>query len=375
MDKRGNEAFWVEAKKHWRIKVTRDGAAKEFTSAKKGKKGKIEAERKADAWIEDNVKENARVAKVAEKYLENVKQLTGTSNYKKAECVCRLYLLPAIGKKKIGDICDQDIQDVINGASLAGAKGRPLSQKTLSNIRGVAVNLIRFAERNKYLPYASHEIAIPKGAAKAEVKILQAEPLKTLFNDAMTELRGKPVSDWYIYFYRFCVVTGLRVGEAIGLKFSDIVDGHAVVSRSVNAYREVTAGKNANAKRILPLPEVASKILAEQSAQLAAHGLEPEYIFCAQSGEVSKEQSVYKRFQKYLAVHGIEPMRMYNLRHTFVSMMRGTVSSEELKPIVGHSAMFDTFGTYGTNVEFLRLKTAGKINDFFGTFIGQQTRA
>jgi hypothetical protein len=65
MDKRGNEAFWVEAKKHWRIKVTRDGAAKEFTSAKKGKKGKIEAERKAGAWTQGNTQENAMEKKAA----------------------------------------------------------------------------------------------------------------------------------------------------------------------------------------------------------------------------------------------------------------------------------------------------------------------
>jgi hypothetical protein len=41
MDKRGNEAFWVEAKRHWRIKAARGGAAKEFLSARKGKKEKL----------------------------------------------------------------------------------------------------------------------------------------------------------------------------------------------------------------------------------------------------------------------------------------------------------------------------------------------
>ena len=44
---RTNEAAWSESGNRWRISVQRDGERKTFYSSKAGKKGKLEAERKA----------------------------------------------------------------------------------------------------------------------------------------------------------------------------------------------------------------------------------------------------------------------------------------------------------------------------------------
>ena len=49
---RTNEAAWNELQGRWCIRVQSDGVRKAFYSSKPGKKGKIEAERKADEWLE-----------------------------------------------------------------------------------------------------------------------------------------------------------------------------------------------------------------------------------------------------------------------------------------------------------------------------------
>jgi len=46
------EAVWIEARSRWQINVQRDGKRKTFTSSTPGRKGKHEAEGKADDWLE-----------------------------------------------------------------------------------------------------------------------------------------------------------------------------------------------------------------------------------------------------------------------------------------------------------------------------------
>ena len=57
---RTNEAAWLEKSGRWSIKVQRDGERKQFTSSKPGRKGKLEAERKADEWLEKGTVKEAR---------------------------------------------------------------------------------------------------------------------------------------------------------------------------------------------------------------------------------------------------------------------------------------------------------------------------
>lgn len=54
MPERKNEASWIESRQRWQIKVQQDGVRKTFTSVLPGKKGKADAERQADRWLEDS---------------------------------------------------------------------------------------------------------------------------------------------------------------------------------------------------------------------------------------------------------------------------------------------------------------------------------
>lgn len=52
MATRKNEASWIESRGRWQINVQSDGERRTFSSSIAGKKGKIAAEKKADAWLE-----------------------------------------------------------------------------------------------------------------------------------------------------------------------------------------------------------------------------------------------------------------------------------------------------------------------------------
>lgn len=55
MGRRTNTAVWLPNQNRWQIKVQKDGVRKTFTSAKPGRTGQREANRKADAWLDEGI--------------------------------------------------------------------------------------------------------------------------------------------------------------------------------------------------------------------------------------------------------------------------------------------------------------------------------
>ena len=97
-----SEAYWVERYHRWQVNVQRDGKRKTFTSTLTGRKGKLEAERKADRWLEDPTSaETIQVGRLLDQYEE---YLQGTKSAGHASQYCsfiRLYIRPVIGLIRI----------------------------------------------------------------------------------------------------------------------------------------------------------------------------------------------------------------------------------------------------------------------------------
>ena len=73
MKKRTNTAFWVEKEKRWCIAVQKNGTRKRFYSSTPGRTGQREANAKADAWLDDSIRDGKK--KVSALYSEWVEEL------------------------------------------------------------------------------------------------------------------------------------------------------------------------------------------------------------------------------------------------------------------------------------------------------------
>ena len=60
MKKRTNTAFWVEKEKRWCIAVQKNGTRKRFYSSTPGRTGQREANAKADAWLDDSIRDGRK---------------------------------------------------------------------------------------------------------------------------------------------------------------------------------------------------------------------------------------------------------------------------------------------------------------------------
>ena len=362
MGQRTNTAVWLPNQQRWQIKVQKNGVRKTFTSAKPGRTGQREANRKADAWLDEGIASTTkRCADVWAEFMVSVKATAGSSYIDQVEKFGRNYILPVIGACRIGDLNAGMLQDVLDRSYKEGcmnpnskrqSRGN-LSKKTLQGIRGVEVAFVNWARQHKYtaLRPEDENLTVPKGARNKGKKILQPDALRVLLSTDTRVLRGKVVHDDCIHAYRLAVMTGLRPGELLGLRVGD-VDGHRLhLARAINRMNEETTGKNENALRTVVLHPLA---VAELRAQLQQRAFEEERplrhddpVFL-----LPNEQSLYNYWQFYQRCNGIDPpISLYELRHTFVSMIEDTVSPAQLRRMVGHSKSMDTYGWYSHAVE------------------------
>ena len=374
MGMRTNTAVWLPNQNRWQIKVQKDGVRRTFTSMKPGRTGQREANRKADAWLDEGISSTAkRCADVWAEYMISVKATGGSSYIEQVEKFGENYILPVIGARRIGDLNTGMLQDVLNRAYKEGclnpdSKRRSrgnLSRKTLQGIRGVEVAFVKWARQHKYtaLRPEDEDLTVPKGARLKGRKILQPDSLRVLLSTDSRVVRGKVEPDENVHAYRLAVMTGLRPGELLGLRVGDIEGGKLHLSRAINRQNEETSGKNENAIRTVVLHPLAA---AELRAQLQQRTLEEERplrdddpVFLLRN-----QQSLYNYWQTYQRSNGIDPpVSLYELRHTFVSMIEDAVPPAQLRRMVGHSKNMDTYGWYSHAVTGRDNATALAVSD------------
>jgi integrase len=359
--RRINTAKWLEKQNRWQIKVQKDNIRKTFTSSKPGREGQREAHRKADAWLDLNIiSPKKKVKQTADEYIAQLKLTTSKSNYSQADYYFRIYINPKIGDVRVENITEQQLQAIINEAY-----AKKLSLKTLKGLRACIQSWLKFCRKSKYTTLFVEELKIPKNAPVGEKRILQPDDVKLLFASDKVMYKQKEITDLYTYAYRFQVAMGLRPGELVGLKSSDILDGTTLyIQRAFNIFDEETTGKNFNAKRYIELTEVAKKTLNEHFNMLADENIESDYIFPDRFGERLRQQTYYKRWTSFAKHNKITAITPYEMRHSFVSIVK-TLPEGLLKSVVGHAKNMDTFGVYSHEVKGDRTYTAKMINDIF----------
>lgn len=333
MGKRTNTAVWMGKQNRWQIKVQKDGERKTFTSSKPGRVGQREANAKADAWLDEGITDtSARISALYESWFEQLQITTSRSNWYPVQTRWKNHILPAIGNRKISAINEQMLQDAINAAY---AKG--LSKKYLTSMCADMRAFFKYCRKRKVTSFIPEDLKPPAGARSKGKNILQPSDLIKLFNSDNTFLRGKECFDEYVNAYRFEILTGMRPGEIIGLCWSDIKGRTVFVKRAINRFGEETQGKNENAVRSFKMSDMAYRAIQDQRALTGGQGS----VF-----NIVSTAGYYGRWKKYCAHNEITPISLYEMRHTFVSIVKN-LPAGQVKPIVGHSEDMDTFGIYG----------------------------
>ena len=160
--------------------------------------------------------------------------------------------------------------------------------------------------------------------------------------------------------------TGLRRGELLGLKWSDIdlEKGDLRVQRQIGRIDGKIIEmplKTKNAYRTLPLSVDAIDVLKMQKCKIG----NSEWVFPSPTGGPMSPDSVLHMLHRVLKRAGLPKVRFHDLRHTFATLaLQNGVDIKTVSGMLGHfSAGFtlDTYAHVTTSAKREAAKTMGSI--------------
>ena len=153
--------------------------------------------------------------------------------------------------------------------------------------------------------------------------------------------------------------TGMRRGEELGLKWSDIEldTGRVTIRRTlsyVGTVPTLTEPKTASSRRLVTVPaETVAALKAQRVGQaevrlIMGGGYSDEgFVFAGAAGDPLKPATVSRAFGRLVARLGLPKLTVHGLRHTWVTVALGSgVPAKVASEVLGHSSIAITMDTY-----------------------------
>ena len=230
------------------------------------------------------------------------------------------WILPNLGDRPLSEVSNAAVRDLVEKMVLAG-----LSPKTIVNytlvVKLVVASAVDAEGEQIYPRKWNHDfigLPIVDQNKQHRPSVTQAE---------LGEILISTSKRWAVLF-ALLAGTGLRIGEALGLKAADLSDECSVlhVQRSIWGGQE-QAPKTPSAIRVVDIPNPLAQLLREYIAD------KPGYLFAAKSGRPLQQRNVHRALHatgKKVGLHAFRRFRAETLR-------RARVPEDLIKLWLGHS--------------------------------------
>jgi integrase len=278
-----------------------------------------------DRWLQDSVR-------------GSVKDVT----YQSYERLVRIHIKPAIGRQKL---------DKLSPAHLQGLYRKRLddgySPRTVQYIHVVLHRALKQALRWGMVPRNVAEAVDPPRVHREEVAPLSPEQVKTLLKTATVS------GDRLTALYVLAVHTGLRQGELLGLKWTDIDNGTLHVNRTLSN-GVLTAPKTKSSRRSIKLSQTAlsalsahRKLQLEERLRAGSEWTENGLVFPSSLGNPLSRHNLTRSWKRLLKRAGLPDTRFHNLRHTCATLLlKAGQHPKTVQALLGHANISITLDTY-----------------------------
>lgn len=291
------------------------------------------------------------LADFAVKYLEMKKTVLSPTTYPFYEMIINTELIPKFGHMKLQEIKTYHVQEFINYLATEKPRGDGASggigATTVRRYTTVFRSMLSPAYQLEYTENdvgASRRIVFPKDDP-TEIEVYSQDEV----NEILQALKDEPTNIRALV--EIAIFTGMRRGEIVGLKWSDIdfENQKVFVRRSIykpkNGKAQEKLPKTKGSIRTISIPECLCKTLLEyrmhQDRHISFMGdawKNLDYVFTEEDGYVMNPQTPTKQFSKFLKRYDIRHLKFHGLRHTSATLLLAngcdikTVSSR-----LGHS--------------------------------------
>lgn len=244
------------------------------------------------------------------------------------------YLIPLLGHHRLDRLTSEDIEDawetlLEHGNPLLGDKARPLSGTTVHNVHVTLRRALRVAMQKKKL---AANPASPDAMDAPPKSDAEVEPLSTVEWQAVRDTAAG--LDWNGARWTVALALGLRQGESLGLRWTDVDLDAGTLAVRQTIYRLPKQGlvfgkpksKRSNRDMVMPGPLVA-QLKAHRKAQTEArllagdHWTDSGLVFTYRDGRPIDPRQDRVHWAALLDAAGVEHTRLHNARHTAATML------------------------------------------------------
>lgn len=303
------------------------------------------------------------------------------------------FVAPSFGRKRISTLLKSDVKRFYNTLS----EERGLAVSTVDNIHTVLHQILDMAVDDMYIRRNPSDDVMREFKKAVELRSTKRRALTKQEQDLFLDyLRRTPqYQHWYPVF-AILVGTGLRVGEAVGLRWCDIDLEHQIidVNHTLVYYRHAVNGcycnihtpKTVNGIRQVPMLGFVKEAFLEENQRQKASGIcceatidgYTDFIFVNRFGQPQHQGTLNKALRRIIRDCNDEIMQKnkknslflphfscHSLRHTFTTRMcEAGLNIKVIQDVLGHADVSTTLNIYADATKRMKTSAFASFEDF-----------
>jgi integrase len=277
------------------------------------------------------------------------------------ESIVRIRVVPHIGRIDLTRCSALDVQALYAVLTTSG-----LSARSVRHTHNTLHKAFAQAMRWGLIARNPCDGATPPRPVRTEMHVLTGAQSSAL----LTATRAHPMHALYV----LALTTGMRQGELLGLRWSDLnMDaGRLMVQRALQRQRSglvFTSPKTSRSRRTIMLGDAALTALRQHrtrqnEARLASpHWHDDDLVFANDTGGPLDPSWQTHVFKTALSDAGLPAIRFHDLRHTAATLLLAAgVSPKVIADMLGHTTITITLDTYSAYVPAMHMQAAATMD-------------
>lgn len=291
---------------------------------------------------------NIKLSEFCTMYLDIKKDILAPRTYEYYKGIIESLIVSLLGHIKVTELKPAHIQQFIQYIQKEKPDTSPATiKKKLAVLQSVLSQAVKL-DIIQMNPADAERLTLPKTVApKVEIFTKQEAA------EMLSRLENEPLQ--FQVLVQLAIMTGCRLGELIGLKFSDIdyMTNKIIIERS--AYKckgqptSIKPPKDYEVRTITVNDyciELIRLLKAEKCRQALTLGTawhDENWLFTQWNGEIMNPQTPTKQFSKFLERNGLKHRKFHSLRHTSATLLLyGGINLQQVRERLGHADISTT---------------------------------